>query len=165
VTCTVYWVGTAAPLRLGILPRPRGGDWLEDEIRSLRDQGVNVVVSLLTAEEVEELCLELEPVLCRAEGIEFLTFPIDDRDVPSNEQDACDFVRTLHQRVAQGRSVVIHCRAGIGRSATIAALVMAAHGILAEDAFRQVGDARGCAVPDTSDQKAWAVAVSQKLRG
>jgi len=165
VTCTVYWVGTAAHLRLGIMPRPRGGDWLEDEVRSLREQGVDVVASLLTADEVEELRLEQEPALCRAAGLEFLSFPVEDRSVPSSAQDASRFALALHQRAAQGNSVVIHCRGGIGRSALVAALVLAAHGIPAEEAFEQVAEARGCAVPDTPEQRAWAVAMSQQLRG
>ena len=45
-----------------MLPRPRGGDWLADEIRSLRACGVDVLVSLLTGEEVGELDLaEVQP--------------------------------------------------------------------------------------------------------
>ncbi len=43
----VYWV-TEAPDRLAVLPRPRGGDYLVDEIASLHDQGLDVLVSLLT---------------------------------------------------------------------------------------------------------------------
>jgi serine/threonine protein kinase len=27
-----YWVDTGKPLRLAIVPRPHGGDWLEDEL-------------------------------------------------------------------------------------------------------------------------------------
>lgn len=165
MTCVVYWVGRAAGLRLGIMPRPRGGEWLEDEIRSLRAQGVEVVVSLLTADEVEELSLGKEPALCQAEGLEFLVFPIEDRGVPSSAEEASRFVLALHERAAQGRSVVIHCRGGIGRAATVAALVLAAHGIPGEAAFEQVAEARGCAVPDTPEQRAWAAAMSQTIRG
>jgi hypothetical protein len=34
----IYWITGAPDAPLGIMPRPRGGDWLEDEIRSLRSQ-------------------------------------------------------------------------------------------------------------------------------
>ena len=36
------------------MPRPRGGDWLEDEIQAWRRSGVGVVVSLLTPDEIAD---------------------------------------------------------------------------------------------------------------
>ena len=47
-----------------MMSRPRGGDWLEDEIKSLGTQKVDVIVSLLTQEEVLELELTAEGELC-----------------------------------------------------------------------------------------------------
>ena len=44
---SLYWIPEIAPWRVAILPRPRGGDWLEDEIRELKRAGVGVLVSLL----------------------------------------------------------------------------------------------------------------------
>ena len=35
-----YWVDTGNPLRLAIVPRPRGGDWLEDELDQMKRAGV-----------------------------------------------------------------------------------------------------------------------------
>lgn len=46
------WTG-----QLAILARPRGGDWLEDEIRGWRSSGIEMVVSLLELEEQDELGL------------------------------------------------------------------------------------------------------------
>jgi len=46
-----FWPG-----RLGIAARPRGGDWLIDELRSWRKAGVHVVVSLLTPDEERDRC-------------------------------------------------------------------------------------------------------------
>jgi hypothetical protein len=28
----IYWINTPWPGRLAIVPRPRGGDWLEEEV-------------------------------------------------------------------------------------------------------------------------------------
>jgi hypothetical protein len=66
---TVYWLNSDINSRIGIMPRPRGGDWLEDEIRSLRDSNVDIVVSLLEQAEIDELDLRDEPGCCENYGI------------------------------------------------------------------------------------------------
>jgi len=37
------------------MARPRGGDWLQDEILALKRSGISILVSLLTPEEEDEL--------------------------------------------------------------------------------------------------------------
>jgi protein-tyrosine phosphatase len=96
------------------MPRPRGGDWLEDEIRSLWGQGVDVLVSLLTPDEMAELALVNDAAASELLGIQFLSFAIDDRSVPANTTEALEFVHSLRQMRLEGTIVVIHCRAGIG---------------------------------------------------
>lgn len=49
----------------------------------------------------------------------------------------------------------MHCRAGIGRSAIIAASLLALNGTDVDLAFKLVTEARGCPVPDTPEQKKW----------
>jgi hypothetical protein len=67
----LYWIADVPQGRLAIMPRPRSGDWLPDEITSWRQAGLDVVVSLLQPEEVAELGLEAEPELCRTAGLVF----------------------------------------------------------------------------------------------
>jgi protein-tyrosine phosphatase len=151
----VYWIiGGSKPL-LGIMPRPRGGDWLEDEINSLGTQGVDVLVSLLTPVEVEELGLADEAAACRRLGIQFHSFPISDRSVPDSTPAALEFVRMLGQLLVDGKTVVIHCRAGIGRFSMIAAAVLIWKGATPTSALGQIASARGCPVPDTAEQFEW----------
>ena len=64
----IYRVGPVEHGRLAIVPRPRGGDWLADEIQALREAGVDVLVSLLTADEVAELDLAREEAWCHTMG-------------------------------------------------------------------------------------------------
>jgi hypothetical protein len=40
--------------KISILARPRGGDWLLDEAKAIREVGVDIVVSCLTHEEEME---------------------------------------------------------------------------------------------------------------
>ena len=69
-----YWIKTEG-VRLAIIPRPRGQDWLPDDISLLQRAGIDVVVSALTAAENEELGLVEESRCCQTRGIEFLSFP------------------------------------------------------------------------------------------
>lgn len=64
----VYWVPGPWPGRLGIVPRPRGGDWLSDEVRSWRASGLEVVSSLLTPDEEAEFELQEEEARAHQEG-------------------------------------------------------------------------------------------------
>jgi protein-tyrosine phosphatase len=151
----VYWIGGPWPGRLAILPHPRGGEWLEDEVQSLRAAGFDVLVSTLTSHESAELELTREAEICQAKGIEFVSFPIQDRGVPSAEKSTLELARRLEGKLAQGRNVGIQCRQGIGRSALLAACVLVLSGIDSETAFEKIQTARGCSVPDTKEQRQW----------
>jgi protein-tyrosine phosphatase len=154
---TIHWITAADSGRLGIIPRPRGGDWLEDEIQSLKRSPVEVLVSLLEPHEITELDLAAEQALCEANEILYLSFPIPDRDVPSSKMDALNLARSLSNYLQQGKSVVIHCRQGVGRSALIAACVLVLGNLSVDEAFQKIADARGCSVPDTPEQRAWVI--------
>lgn len=78
----VFWVPGPWRGKLGILPRPRGGDWLGDETKAWREVRIDVVVSLLEPGEQVQLALEGEAAAATASGVEFRPFPIPDRGVP-----------------------------------------------------------------------------------
>jgi len=159
----LYWIDDPWPGRLAIMPRPRGGDWLEDEISSWQRLGIDAIVSALTREENAELDLIQEKEQCEKAGIEFLSFSIVDRGVPLSAKDTWELVRRLEQRLAQGKKIAIHCRQGVGRAALLAACVLAAGGIDAASAWQRIAAARGCAVPDTSEQREWVVRFADDI--
>ncbi len=151
----VFWCETPVTGVVGIMPRPRGGDWLEGEIKNFTEQGVNVIVSLLTLDEVIELQLSDEQGLCHQHGIEFFSVPVDDRCIPETIREIQTVVTILNQRIADGKKVVIHCRQGIGRSGLLAASVLTSFGVSANEAFRRIELSRGRSVPDTQEQREW----------
>ena len=150
--CKVFWILPEGAVRLGIMPRPRGGEWLGDEIHSLQSQGVHMLVSLLTDDEVSELELTDEARHCSEAGIDLRSFPITDRRVPRDSVAVRRFVGDVHQASARGATVVLHCRGGIGRASITAALVLNCHGVPVSEAFQSIAAARGCTVPDTAAQ-------------
>lgn len=157
----LYWIEGPWQGKLAILPRPRGGDWLEDEVREWRAAGVDRIVSLLTSDEVADLDLAQEGALCEAQRIEFRSFPIVDRSVPASRRAALDLVKDLAELLAEGKGIAIHCRQGIGRSALIAGSLLVLFGIVPEAAFQRVSEGRGCSVPETSEQRQWLMEFAQ----
>lgn len=153
----VYWIEGPWSGRLAIMPRPRGGDWLEDEISSWRRLGIDVIVSALRREENEELDLIQEQQESERAGIEFMAFPIVDRGVPLSVKVALELVRRLEQELARGKKVAIHCRQGVGRAALLAACVLAVSGVDPASAWERLAVSRGCVVPDTTEQREWVV--------
>jgi protein-tyrosine phosphatase len=158
----IFWIEGVRAGRLAVLPRPRGGDWLEDEVRSLRDARVDVLVSLLSRDEVAELDLAEETACCAVAGIEFTSFPFADRGVPASEAEAFALVRTLAALMAGGKAVAVHCRQGVGRSALVAACILASLGEKPEKAFERITKARGCPVPDTPEQREWVLRFAER---
>jgi protein-tyrosine phosphatase len=141
--------------RLAIMPRPRAGDWLPDEIASWKRLGLEVIVSVLEDAEIIELGLEEEEALCGQAGLELLRFPIPDRGVPASREGFTALIRTLVEHLRQGRNVGIHCRVGLGRSAVVAACVLVRLGRGLDAAWASIQQARRLSVPDTIEQCEW----------
>jgi len=130
----IYWLNQS----LGIGPRPRSADDVSE---------VDLVVSLLTEGEFEELGLG---------WLQSVRLPIEDRGVPPDRAAVVEVVRMVRERLAQGGRVLVHCRAGIGRSGLIAGCVMAELGMRPAAAIlEQLSAARGVEVPDTPEQAEW----------
>ncbi len=155
----IYWVTGPWSGRLGISGRPRGGDWLEDEVQGWRNAGVDVVASLLTGEEEAELELTEEGRLAGMHGIRFISFPVLDRGVPKSLPATIALLSDVRKALATGQTVAIHCRQGIGRSALIAAGTLINSGIEPAAALEMVRSARGLPVPETAEQRAWIEGV------
>ncbi len=151
----LYWVDGPWPGKLALAARPRGGDWLEDEIIAWKRNGVDVVVSLLTDAEAEELDLASEGPTVRGQELEFLSLPIPDRQVPYSETEVAAILDALDSSLADSKNVLIHCRQGVGRSGLIAACLLATKGLSTRAAVETVSSARGVPIPETREQREW----------
>lgn len=152
-----YWINA----HLAIVPRPRGGDWLDDEMQALRLAGIDVIVSMIEPAEAEELGLDREGSSARRTGMEFVSFPIQDRTTPPDLDLFDRFLAGLEQNMAEGKRIGIHCRGSIGRSSVVAASLLIRAGTGVEETWRQIEVARGCHVPDTPEQFEW---VNRRIR-
>jgi protein-tyrosine phosphatase len=158
----LYWIDGPWPGKLAISARPRGGDWLEDEISGWRRAGVDAVVSLLTPQENKDLELVAESHLTQALGIRFVSLPVEDRGIPPSWDQALQSVSKAADLLHQGRNVAVHCRQGIGRSGMIAAALLIKDGSTPDDALRRISDVRGLPVPETPEQLEWVREFSRR---
>jgi protein-tyrosine phosphatase len=150
-----FWVETGTTLRLAIVLCPRGGERLLDDLVQIKLSGVDVLVSVLPADETNELRLAAEGQCCAALDIDFRTYPISIQQTPASPQSFAKFIDEVRAEVRAGRSVAVHCRASIGRSSLFLAARMVAEGFTPDDAFKRLSEARGLEVPDTSEQVRW----------
>ena len=159
MTSRLYTVRRSGPGRLSTMARPRGGDWLADELAALRRRGVDVVVCALTDPELAELELTGEAQAAQAAGLAFVRVPIPDRGVPER-QAVRPVLDALAAELAAGRHVVVHCRYGIGRASLLAGALLVGEGWDPEQAWAELSRVRGYAVPDTDQQHTWLAALN-----
>ena len=151
----IHWVSCPWQGKLCIGPRPRGDDWLDDDIARLRSEGIDAILSLLTAEEGKNLGLLNEGSVAKTHGITFISFPIPDMQVPSSSEAVSHVVDTITSELSSGRNVFIHCRQGIGRTGLIAACLLLKSGWTPQKAMEHLSAARGLPVPETEEQRRW----------
>ncbi|WP_349263295.1 protein-tyrosine phosphatase family protein [Steroidobacter sp.] len=152
---TLYQIQPVGSGRLAMMGRPRAGEWAADEFAGLTKLGVTDVVSSLEPAEAGEIGLADEAAYCAAAGLRFHSYPVADRGVPSSPLSLSRLSCQLYHLCAGGSGVVIHCRAGIGRSGLVTAAVLLHCGITVRDAFSAICKARGVRVPDTVEQAEW----------
>lgn len=149
----IFWMDTILEKgNLGMMAKPRGGDWLKDEILKLKNYNVDCVVSLLEKDEEFECAIESEKLLCEKHLIEFISFPIQDREIPVSKKQFRTLINQLHQMLQEGKNVVVHCRMGIGRTSLVCAGILLTNGIKKQEVFEILSQKRTLSVPDTQEQ-------------
>ena len=137
---------------LSIMAKPVSGDFIDDEFKGLSINGVTLLVSLLERSEAYQLGLAQEFELCEKWNMDFMNYPIEDRNIPSQLSSYDRFIRVVYGKISGGAHAAVHCRSGIGRAGLVSACILMHENCLPIDAFAAVSDARGVSVPDTEEQ-------------
>jgi protein-tyrosine phosphatase len=151
----IFWIQHDDPPRLAIVARPRGDDWLEEDLSNLKRGRIEILVSLLMPEEAIDLGLAAEGDVARNMGIEFISYPIPDRTTPIDAKSFHLLIARLADAVRAGKYVGAHCRGCIGRATVTTAAVLVHLGFEPADALAMIEEARECPVPDTLEQQNW----------
>ena len=142
---------------LAIMPRPRLEPGYPESIATLSAVGIGRVVSLLEPAESSMLGLDDEARTVVANGMQFASFPISDFGLPSSVKETASLCAEMYQQLTAGTNILLHCRAGVGRSGLMAAAIMLQGGFDPEQAFKQISNLRGASVPETAEQREWLI--------
>ena len=139
-------------------PSVFGGMWdrdLELDLTAIqRDFDPTAIVTLMTD---DELSANKVPGLGQAvldHGIDWFHIPIQDMTAPDESFDSVwpEIAPTILHMIEQGDNVLIHCRGGLGRSGTLAALLLIEFGVPNHRAIAQVRTDRPGAI-DIAEQE------------
>ncbi len=119
--------------KLAGLAHPGTGGHLDRTLKDLSARGVTALVSL------DETGISGD--VAREHGMEHRHIPVVDLEPPTLAQ-ADQFVAFVDDALARGGQVAAHCQAGIGRTGTMLAAYLIAHGASAEEALDHVRSRR-----------------------
>jgi protein-tyrosine phosphatase len=153
--------GPAPPGRIGMTfaPGKRDSGWerdLEVDLARLAlHYRTSLLVSLVEGHELDLLGIPELVARALTRGIEVERFPIPDGAVPASMPALAALVERMLAAHGAGRTVVVHCRGGLGRTGLVAACSLVALGATtADEAVRAVRRARPGTI-ETRDQEEW----------
>lgn len=143
-----------------------GGTWERDltlDIESIKAWGGHTLVSLMEEQEFDLLGVpDFLTRLSKEKDLNWLHLPIQDMQIPDEqfEADWATIGPQLHHQLNNGKSIVIHCRGGLGRTGLLAARILVEAGVTPVQAVATVRQARERSIETYSQEhyvltKAW----------
>ena len=136
---------------------PDNVEKLESDVSSLAGQGVKSIVCLLSDHDFEAYKLSKSAYKTAAEkcGIHLLFYPIEDFGIPP--QHPSQLQKELVQKILALTPLAIHCKAGIGRSGTIACCLLLETGLFGdvEESVKYIRKYRNPKCVETEEQLAY----------
>lgn len=124
------------------------------DIAAIVDAKVGLVISLLETWEYEATKTNALPVDLAYAGIAVKLYPIVDRSIPTNLQTFDVLIREILDNLYQGRAnVLVHCKAGVGRTGLVASCVLIRDGVSAKDAIDTVQATREGTITNEFQQR------------
>jgi ADP-ribosyl-[dinitrogen reductase] hydrolase len=142
-----------------------GQAWARDlatDVAAIAAWGATAVVTLIEEHEFELLGVEGLPEAVRGAGMAWHHLPITDVSAPDErfEQAWPVLWPRLKGRLSAGERVLVHCRGGLGRAGTIAALMLVECGESPATAIARVREVRPGAI-ETAAQERWVLQRSR----
>ena len=149
------------PALLGIscLPGLQGN--FSADIEKIFNWNPAIIVSLTEKKEMEDLGARDFIPLIEKEKIPWLHFPIKDFGIVDQQQEILwePISKNIHKKINDGARILVHCRAGCGRTGMIVLRIMVEFGEDPDEALERLRKVRPCAV-ETKAQENWARMLS-----
>ena len=142
------------------------GHWHRDltkDLTRIREWGATMVISLIEEHEFGKLQVEALPEMVERLGMKWRHLPIRHRYPPAGRFETlwADTSSEILTILRSGQRVLVHGNGGLGRTGTVAALLLVESGVAPEDAVASVRAARPNAI-ETAVQE-WRVMVHKPL--
>jgi len=139
---------------LGITILPGRKDYsrsLSEDIKELKIQGIQVIIPLLTQDEMEKYGVpDLIEKYLKA-NFEVKQLPINDQKTP-NREEINNIIKYIKQKFLEGKKVLLHCVGGLGRSGLLAACYLKNESLSTEDAINAVREVRSSRAIENQEQ-------------
>uniref|UniRef100_A0A6B2L3A5 Tyrosine specific protein phosphatases domain-containing protein n=1 Tax=Arcella intermedia TaxID=1963864 RepID=A0A6B2L3A5_9EUKA len=121
-------------------------DWARDLAKDLdrikHHYGCNVFVTLVRHAELRAIHTPNLFEEVEARGMDSIHFPIKDKYIPNSMEHFLILIETIIDQLKQGKTVVVHCNGGKGRSGTVLVATLVALGRTVQQAIDIVRKAR-----------------------
>ena len=127
---------------------------IQKTLKIFKNHNVNVVLSLTETSELKSLGCENLIKEIKLNNFVWLHFPINDFNIPTKNSllKLNLLLSDLENFLKKEKNIIIHCKAGLGRTGTIASLLLAKLGIPTKDAIKFIRKYRPGSI-DTDEQK------------
>ena len=127
---------------------------IENTLKILKNHHIDIIVSLLEISELKSLGCDNLIKEIKLNNFVWFHFPIIDFNIPTKNSllKLNLLLSDLERFLKEEKNIIIHCKAGLGRTGTIASLLLAKLGISTKDAVQYIRKYRPGSI-DTDEQK------------
>ena len=148
-----YWV-LPGRLLAGEYPGGPTPELTRERLSRLLEARVDCFIDLTQPQEITAYDASLPA------HVNYLRCAIPDHGTPADPGEMAQIMRSLRGALSEGRVVYLHCRAGIGRTGTVAGCLLAEQGLSGEQALSELNrlwrqsarSAQWPTVPETAEQ-------------
>ena len=127
---------------------------IENTLKIFKNNHIDIIVSLLETSELKSLGCENLTKEIKLNNFVWFHFPITDFDIPTKDSlsELNLLLSDLDNFLKKEKNIIIHCKAGLGRTGTIASLLLTKLGISTKNAVQYIRKYRPGSI-DTNEQK------------